>query len=535
MMRTTRRRPRLDHKRTHAFEFTSKLSSRLTADFDNQLRMHRSLILICILQSNLLGQAQPETRISAENEPRLSFAEWRDACAKLPSNRSLGDRMPPKALLPIAGFGELDAVLTAFFRQCKQGSLARTNLWVGKQPAENAFFNTDSAYFLKLNSPSASLVGQVIRRPRNPDSAPQFQPFAAKLQVKEGAEIFLHADFHGDLRSLMSDLAWLNTEKYLDGFKIARPNFHMVFFGDYADRGHYGVEVLYTLLRLKIANPDQVFLLRGNHEDVALAARYGFIYEGMVKYEAAFDVQKVARAYDFFSVVLYLGSSGNYIQCNHGGMEPGFDPRSLLDYPGEMAFQFLDSLNQRQFFETHSEWMAASSSRILAQKELRDFRPEDPMFPSVIGFMWNDFAVLANEPEFTVDPGRAYIYGPRATRFLLDQTRTGSNRLQAVFRGHQQSSQPNPMMNRLLASHGVFRHWQNDDTNATATIPELAKLLETRASRPIPQGSVWTFNVAPDSVYGAGNHYTFDTFGILNTATNFADWKLRVVNIEIAP
>lgn len=91
------------------------------------------------------------------------------------------------------------------------------------------------------------------------------------------------------------------------------------------------------------------------------------------------------------------------------------------------------------------------------------------------------------------------------------------------------------MMNRLVASRGIFRHWQNNDSDRNATIPELAKVLETNATRPIPQGSVWTFNVAPDSYYGAGNRYTFDTFGISTTATKFTDWKLRVVNIEIAP
>ena len=47
---------------------------------------------------------------------------------------------------------------------------------------------------------------------------------------------------------------------------------------------------------------------------------------------------------------------------------------------------------------------------------------------------------------------------------------------------------------------------------------------------PVP---VWTFNVSPDSVYGEGNHYTFDAFGILSTARKFADWRLRVVNVQI--
>ena len=107
--------------------------------------------------------------------------------------------------------------------------------------------------------------------------------------------------------------------------------------------------------------------------------------------------------------------------------------------------------------------------------------------------------------------------------------------MQAVFRGHQQSPQPDPLMNRLLASHGIFRHWQEAESvlESGSSIDELAKRLETEAIRVVPPSSVWTFNVAPDSVYGEGNHYTFDYFGILNTARDFADWRLRVVNIEV--
>ena len=204
----------------------------------------------------------------------------------------------------------------------------------------------------------------------------------------------------------MCDLAWLNNEGYLDGFKIAKPKFHMVFLGDYADRGRYGIEVLYTLLRLKLANPDRVFLLRGNHEEISIAARYGFLNEGRTKYGTAFDAQKVARAYDFFPVVLYIGKGGNFIQCHHGGMEPGFDPRALLDSRGEIAFQFLGDLNQRRFFEAHPEWILpwTSASRRLARTALKDFRPEDPISPTVLGFMWNDLRCLRTSRNFHCIP-----------------------------------------------------------------------------------------------------------------------------------
>ena len=44
-----------------------------------------------------------------------TFAAWQAACAKLPLNRVLGGRMPPKALLPLQTFAEFDRVLDAYF------------------------------------------------------------------------------------------------------------------------------------------------------------------------------------------------------------------------------------------------------------------------------------------------------------------------------------------------------------------------------------------------------------------------------------
>lgn len=469
-----------------------------------------------------------------------TFAEWKAACLRLPSNRSLRGNMVPTESLPLKTYGELGERVTAFFDQCRTGRMGDTNLWVGELPTRSGFYNTETAYFLHPTAPTTGLIQSFIKDTHKSSAPPTvgFQPFAVKVEVPAGSEIYLHADLHGDLRSLLTDLTWLNEKGYLEGFRIVRPGFHMVFFGDYTDRGQFGIEVLYTLLRLKLENPEQVFLARGNHEEVSIASRYGFLSEGRLKYEAAFDAKQVLRAYDFLPVVIYLGTGGNYVQLHHGGMEPGYDPRGLLDAPGSMRFQFLGTLKQRQFLTAHSDWLptADTASRSLFARAAQDFRPADPINPTVLGFMWNDFTLMAEEPGFAIDPGRAFVYGQRATQYLLAQTRTASSAVQAVFRGHQQSSILNPMMRRLLAGRGAFRHWQTGDSMALlgANTRQLEAVIERSEVRPVPAGSVWTLNISPDSVYGQASGYTYDTFGLLTTAAKFDDWRLRVVNVEVA-
>ena len=89
------------------------------------------------------------------------------------------------------------------------------------------------------------------------------------------------------------------------------------------------------------------------------------------------------------------------------------------------------------------------------------------------------------------------------------------------------------MMRRLVASKGVLRLWQENDSLALleAPIPKLREVLEQSEERSIPDGSVWTFNVVPDNAYGLGCNFDFDTFGILKVSDNFKDWRLRVINL----
>jgi diadenosine tetraphosphatase ApaH/serine/threonine PP2A family protein phosphatase len=82
------------------------------------------------------------------------------------------------------------------------------------------------------------------------------------VTLEPAGEALVIGDLHGDLDSLISILQNSGFTQKLAAHKDAT----LVFLGDYGDRGPYSAEVYYTVLRLKLAFPEQVVLLRGNHE-----------------------------------------------------------------------------------------------------------------------------------------------------------------------------------------------------------------------------------------------------------------------------
>jgi len=77
----------------------------------------------------------------------------------------------------------------------------------------------------------------------------------------EGEAIFI-GDLHGDLDSLTQIL---RASDFLCKAQSGKPTL-LIFLGDYGDRGVYSVEVYYVVLRLKESFPNNVVLMRGNHE-----------------------------------------------------------------------------------------------------------------------------------------------------------------------------------------------------------------------------------------------------------------------------
>ncbi|KAF0720090.1 Aste57867_558 [Aphanomyces stellatus] len=100
-------------------------------------------------------------------------------------------------------------------------------------------------------------------------------PTLLRLSIDEAAPLTICGDTHGQFHDLCTIFE-------LHGLPSAsRP---YVFNGDFVDRGPSGVEVTLTLFLLKLASPDHVHLVRGNHEAKQMNKLYGFDAEVQAKY-----------------------------------------------------------------------------------------------------------------------------------------------------------------------------------------------------------------------------------------------------------
>jgi protein phosphatase len=82
------------------------------------------------------------------------------------------------------------------------------------------------------------------------------------VKLKPQGEALIVSDLHGDLESLIQIM---QESSFIQKMNQNNDAF-LIFLGDYGDRGEYSKEIFYTVLKLKLAFPEQVILMRGNHE-----------------------------------------------------------------------------------------------------------------------------------------------------------------------------------------------------------------------------------------------------------------------------
>ncbi|MBA0658178.1 hypothetical protein Goklo_010410 [Gossypium klotzschianum] len=134
------------------------------------------------------------------------------------------------------------------------------------------------------------------------------------LQLKAPIKIFgdLHGQF-GDLMRLFDEYGAPSTAgdiAYID----------YLFLGDYVDRGQHSLETITLLLALKVEYPNNVHLIRGNHEAADINALFGFrieCIERMGERDGIWVWHRINRLFNWLPLAALIEKK---IICMHGGI-----------------------------------------------------------------------------------------------------------------------------------------------------------------------------------------------------------------------
>ncbi|OHT03429.1 Ser/Thr protein phosphatase [Tritrichomonas foetus] len=116
----------------------------------------------------------------------------------------------------------------------------------------------------------------------------------------------------GDIHGQFSDLI------RLFALDAPIPATRYLFLGDYVDRGPQSVEVICLLLALKLRHPDNVYMLRGNHECREMSELYGFAAECIAKQNRVVYTE-FCQLFEWIPIAAVIS---NRIFCVHGGLSP---------------------------------------------------------------------------------------------------------------------------------------------------------------------------------------------------------------------
>ncbi|EEY65132.1 calcineurin-like phosphoesterase [Phytophthora infestans T30-4] len=94
-----------------------------------------------------------------------------------------------------------------------------------------------------------------------------------------------------------------------------------LFLGDYVDRGVSSCEIILLLLAFKVAFPDSVHLLRGNHECRSLSTFYGFRAECLKKYGPVL-YNRMIKCFESMPLAARLETAHGTFLAVHGGLSP---------------------------------------------------------------------------------------------------------------------------------------------------------------------------------------------------------------------
>ncbi len=289
-----------------------------------------------------------------------------------------------------------------------------------------------------------------------------------KKIIPEDAIVLIKGDLHGDDETIRALIANLHKKKLINQGQKLNKNVFLVFLGDYIDRGPNSVEVLYQITTLKKRNPEQVFLLRGNHETIPLLLnkQNKKIKDQLVeqlfripsKYrnspgehdkKIAAILHKLNQAFSLMPQLLFIGyedallKKNHYFACLHGGLP---HQPNLANYGNQRnAAQKLQG--DQTCLKDHTENIRdlLSSPFITSSISTLDlFSTKVTDFYFLSPYLWNDFLPIKEEKldQITTPSSRGLhikALGKLDTLEWIKNISTKDSPVYFIVRGHQQS------------------------------------------------------------------------------------------------
>ena len=124
----------------------------------------------------------------------------------------------------------------------------------------------------------------------------------------------------GDTHGQFIDLMGVIFSDEVAGFPSTDNVF--IFNGDFVDRGENSLGLIVTLLAIKLALPNAIHLVRGNHESVQMNTQFGFTMELQTKFPDDF-VELFSLFTEIFNTLPLAAVIENAVFVVHGGIGQG--------------------------------------------------------------------------------------------------------------------------------------------------------------------------------------------------------------------
>lgn len=254
--------------------------------------------------------------------------------------------------------------------------------------------------------------------------------FYQKVYITQpNANVLIIGDIHSSFHSL-SDI--INENRHLFNGKTMnlKPENYIIFLGDIIDRGPYSIELLVLIFYLKINNPEQVYIINGNHEDFITHSveNPNLLHEAELQFGPGHPaIGAISRVLYYLPSTLFLNYNGEWYHLSHGAFDihAGITTNILHD------------------------WLNNATQYIVA---------EDDDYPNDVyvnhNTKWGDFDQLYRGYLFYANDQRN-VFGYMVTKRYLEK-----NNIKCIIRGHQDV---HPLSILIDPKHdSSYDAWMND-------------------------------------------------------------------------